>query len=75
MKQPLDCARRLGDGAVFPRIRAGASLKPCARRGARRGRGGVFPRIRAGASLKLGEVGEDAGLPGVFSPAFVRGPH
>ena len=35
----------------------------------------VFPRIRAGASLK----GLDIGMPrlaiGVFSPAFVRGPH
>ena len=59
---------------VFPRIRAGASLKlavgeeaVCV--------GRVFPRIRAGASLKQqGRRRRQVLQPG-FSPAFVRGPH
>ena len=61
-------------GRVFPRIRAGASLK----RGVHRvldEQPQVFPRIRAGASLK--PVADVLALPAnfVFSPAFVRGPH
>ena len=59
---------------VFPRIRAGASLKhnawstgpwPWP----------VFPRIRAGASLKLSPNRGVLPVPTSFSPAFVRGPH
>ena len=59
---------------VFPRIRAGASLKgfflkrkmPVLV---------VFPRIRAGASLKGRHDRQAVRQPGQFSPAFVRGPH
>ena len=67
---------RLADGTpVFPRIRAGASLKHGrAARGVHRERQ-VFPRIRAGASLKRDGAKLIPAQYAWFSPAFVRGPH
>ena len=47
---PLEDAARKVE--VFPRIRAGASLKLLGKR-SKDVSNGVFPRIRAGASLKL----------------------
>ena len=60
---------------VFPRIRAGASLKQPLVVVRAAEVVPVFPRIRAGASLKrIGEVVGDHDAY-EFSPAFVRGPH
>ena len=72
--KPLVTGWRMALHLVFPRIRAGASLKlvGCDLWAAR---GVVFPRIRAGASLKPLHVGHDVDARWQFSPAFVRGPH
>ena len=59
---------------VFPRIRAGASLKRVPHHDGRLVQL-VFPSIRAGASLKHPDRDAQAVAEIEFSPAFVRGPH
>ena len=54
-------------GSVFPRIRAGASLK-LFRANCNNQRRCVFPRIRAGASLKQRDVGGEPRIAARFPP-------